>query len=190
MPRLILASTSPYRKALLARLRLPFEVAEPDFEELRGGIPPETLVRLNTMGKAVSVLRRHPEARIIASDQIAVHNGNIIGKPGNSRAAIAQLQRFSGRTVEFLTGIALCSDASEHFDIVSTRVCFRHLDDEEIETYVRLEQPLNCAGSFRSEGLGIALFKRIDGEDPTALIGLPLMRLSDWLRPLARAATL
>jgi len=185
--QLILASTSPYRKELLDRLHLPFQQIAPDFEEETGtSLSPEALVEHNTLGKAKSILARFPEAIVIASDQIALFKGQPIGKPGSEPAAIAQLTAFRGHAVDFLTGIALCSASQQEYDIVTTRVYFRKLSDNEIANYVRLEQPLDCAGSFKSEGLGIALFERIESDDPTALIGLPLIRLSDWLKPLAQ----
>ncbi len=182
---LILASTSPYRKALLQRLHLPFIQVAPDFaEQTVAADSIEALVEHNTVGKAQSVLEQYPDASVIASDQIALFEGEAVGKPGTARHAMAQLARFSGRAVDFLTGIAFCSACGQHFDIVTTRVHFRQLSEQEIADYVRIEQPLDCAGSFKSESLGIALFSRIESNDPTALIGLPLIRLSEWLKPL------
>ncbi len=184
---LILASTSTYRKVLLERLHLPFKQVTPTFMEATGaGLSPRALVKHNTLGKAQSVLDRYPDARVIASDQIAFFEDNHIGKPGNETAAIEQLMRFRGHSVDFLTGIALCTQSSQQFDIITTRVHFRDLSDNDIMNYVRLEQPLDCAGSFKSEGLGITLFEHIESDDLTALIGLPLIRLSEWLRPLAQ----
>jgi len=185
--QLILASTSPYRKALLERLQLSFKQIGPNFKEETGtGLAPEALVEHNTLGKAQSILRQFPEASVIASDQIALFEGQPIGNPGSESAAIAQLTSFRGHAVDFLTGIAFCSASQQQFDIVTTRVYFRDLSDNDIATYVRLEQPLDCAGSFKSEGLGITLLERIESKDPTALIGLPLIRLSDWLQPLSQ----
>jgi len=183
--RLILASTSPYRKALLSRLQLPFEQMAPDFEEARAdSMGPEALVRFNTLGKANNILRQRPDASVIASDQIAVCGDAVLGKPGDFDTACKQLRRTSGKTVTFLAGVAVLTSASERFDIIPFHVVFRQLNDAEIRTYVEAEQPLDCAGSFKSEGLGISLFERMAGEDPTALIGLPLIRLSQWLKPL------
>lgn len=185
MKSLILASTSPYRRELLERLQLPFTQLRPDFDELQPGtMPPEALVRHNTLGKARALFDARPEARIIASDQLAVCDALVLGKPGSAARAVEQLAMLSGRSVEFLTGLALVDDEQERFEIVPFTVNFRELEREEIETYVRREAPLDCAGSFKSEGLGIALFESMRGEDPTALIGLPLIRLSEWLRPL------
>jgi len=183
--RLILASTSPYKKELLSRLRLPFEQVSPDFEEGQpGSMAPEQLVRFNTLGKAGNILARYPDATVIASDQLAVCDELVLGKPGNIEKACEQLHLLSGRTVNFLTGLALISARTEHIEIIPFQVCFRALNDAEIRTYVETEQPLDCAGSFKSEGLGISLFEKMHGDDPTALIGLPLIRLSQWLEPL------
>jgi len=187
--RLILASTSTYRRELLARLRLPFEQVAPDFTEAPVGFMPTTeLVHFNTLGKARSVLARNPGSVVIASDQLAVCGQLTLGKPGNVQAACEQLRLASGQCVEFLTGLALMAADRELFDIIEFRVFFRHLTDHEIEAYVNLEQPVECAGSFKSEGLGICLFERMQGEDPTALMGLPLIRLSQWLRPLEQSS--
>jgi len=183
--RLILASTSNYRRELLARLRLPFEHSAPDFAEAPvGSMPTAALVRFNTLGKASSVLAKHPGAVVIASDQLAVCGQLTLGKPGDVQAACEQLRLVSGRSVEFLTGLTLMTADKTLFDLIPFRVFFRHLTDDEIQTYVKIEQPLDCAGSFKSEGLGISLFERMAGDDPTALIGLPLIRLSQWLKPL------
>lgn len=183
--RFILASTSPYRRILLERLHIPFEVCHPDFKESKpGSMPPEELVRYNTLGKAASIADKFPDATIIASDQIAVCGKTILGKPGNHDAACRQLQQLSGKSVNFLTGVALGGDGEEHYETVPFRVHFRLLTADDIEAYVRTEQPYDCAGSFKSEGLGICLFERMEGDDPTALMGLPLITLSCWLRPL------
>jgi len=147
---------------------------------------PENLVRFNTMGKANSILKLRPEATVIASDQVAVCGDTILPKPGDIETACEQLRLVSGQTVIFLTGLALLSEASEQFDMIPFQVCFRALKFAEIRTYIETEQPLDCAGSFKSEGLGISLFERMVGDDPTALIGLPLIRLSQWLKPLTR----
>jgi len=182
---LILASTSSYRRELLSRLRLPFEQHSPDFiEASAGSMPVEDLIRFNTLGKARSVLEQNPDSLVIASDQLAVCGQITLGKPGTVQAACEQLRLASGQCVKFLTGLTLTSTDRKLFEIIPFRVYFRHLTDEEISTYVELEQPLDCAGSFKSEGLGISLFERMEGDDPTALIGLPLIRLSQWLKPL------
>jgi 7-methyl-GTP pyrophosphatase len=185
---LILASTSPFRRQLLARLQLPFTVEAPDFAEAEAGaMPPHALVRHNTLGKARAVAVHHPDACIIASDQVAVCGDAVLGKPGNDEQACRQLAKLSGQTVEFLTGLAIMAPRSHFYETIPYRVMFRNLTMDEIRTYVKLEQPLACAGSFMAEGLGISLFERMEGEDPTALIGLPLIRLSSYLRPLRRA---
>jgi len=183
---LILASSSPYRKALLGRLRLPFETISPDFKEARtGSLAPQALVQHNTLGKAKSILDKYPQATVIASDQIAVCGDVVLEKPGDFETACQQLRLASGQSVIFLTGLTVVSAQSEQFEIIPFQVFFRELADEEIRTYVGTEKPLDCAGSFKSEGLGISLFERMRGDDPTALIGLPLIRLSQWLQPLA-----
>jgi len=183
--RIILASTSPYRRILLERLHIPFEVYPPGFEEAEpGSMPPEELVRHNTLGKAASVAGKFPDATIIASDQIAVCGNTVLGKPGTHDAACRQLQQLSGKSVNFLTGTALVENSEERYETVPFRVHFRQLNMDDIETYVRSEQPYDCAGSFKSEGLGICLFERMEGNDPTALMGLPLITLSGWLKPL------
>ena len=182
---LILASTSPFRRELLARLRLPFATADPAVDEtpLVGETPPASALRL-AEAKARAVASRHPDALIIGSDQVASLDGQVFGKPGNHSNARRQLQAMRGRRVDFFTGLCLLNAGSgtAHLRGVPTQVTFRDLADEEIENYLRQEQPYNCAGSARSEGLGIALIARIDGEDPNALIGLPLIALCDLLR--------
>jgi MAF protein len=189
MPRLILASTSPYRARLLKRLRIPFDVVAPEFREIQPGtMPVSELVRRNTLGKAHSVLHRRPRCTIIASDQLAVCGEKILGKPGTEARARKQLLQLSGKSVDFITGLAVLNEKEEHYDEIPFRVHFRRLSRIEIETYVRLERPLDCAGSFKSEGLGICLFERLEGEDPTALMGLPLIRLSHYLAPLRHLA--
>ncbi|MDQ6983059.1 MAG: Maf family protein [Mariprofundus sp.] len=183
--RLILASTSTYRRKLLNRLCLPFEQISPDFEEKQpGSMTPEKLVRFNTLGKAQSVLSIYPDATVIASDQIAVCDKLVLGKPGNIEKACNQLRMLSGRTVTFMTGLAVLSEHAVKYETIPFHVSFRQLADDDIRTYVGIEQPLDCTGSFKSEGLGICLFERLQGDDPTALIGLPLIRLSQWLEPL------
>ena len=183
---LILASTSPYRKALLERLRIPFRCIAPDFSELAASsIPPKELVRKNTLGKGRSVAHKYPGARVIASDQVAVFDQNILGKPGTAEAACRQLEMLSGKAVQFLTGLAIIHGSQEVYECVPYEVQFRNLSKVEIRRYIEMDQPLNCAGSFKAESLGISLFEHMRGDDPTALIGLPLIRLSHYLRPLA-----
>lgn len=179
-PPLVLASTSPYRRALLERLRLPFITAAPEVDERP--LPderPEALVERLARAKAQAVATRHPDALIIGSDQVACLDGEILGKPGNRAATIAQLERASGRALTFYTGVCLLhapSGESKAF-VEPFRVHFRSLTRSQIEGYVDREQPFDCAGGFKSEGLGIALFSRLEGDDPNALIGLPLIRL-------------
>ena len=178
--RLILASTSPFRRELLARLGLPFSTQAPDADESRqlGEDAPALVARLAEL-KARAVARHEPAALIIGSDQAAALESEIIGKPGDYERAAAQLQRASGRTVTFYTGLCLLDSASGQCQVIVEpfRVVFRLLTPAMIEGYLRREQPYHCAGSFKSEGLGIALFERLEGDDPTSLIGLPLIRL-------------
>lgn len=180
MPQLVLASTSPFRKQLLEKLGLDFVADAPDIDESRlKGETPEALVARLAEQKAIAVAERHPGSLIIGSDQIAVNNGEILGKPGNHDKAVAQLKAASGRRVTFLTGLCLYNSATEdsQVEVVPFGVVFRKLTDHQIENYLKAEQPYNCAGSFKSEALGIALFERLEGEDPNTLIGLPLIRL-------------
>lgn len=186
--RLVLASGSPYRRALLERLGLPFEQDPPAVDERidAGEAPADAVMRL-ARAKASSVLARHPGAIVIGSDQLAVRGDDILGKPLDPDRAAEQLTLSAGRDVEFLTGVCVLSAArpaepEEHMDI--TRVVFRPLTPEEIRRYVARDQPSDCAGGFRAEGLGIALFERIDSQDPTGLIGLPLIWLAQALRRL------
>jgi septum formation protein len=182
--RLVLASTSPYRKALLERLGLAFEVAAPQVEErpLNGEAPRDTALRLSGL-KAQAVRSAHRNALIIGSDQVAISEGRILDKPGDHATALRQLRALSGKTAEFHTAITLLDAASSHAQsrIVPCRVQFRTLDDARIESYLRREQPYDCAGSAKIEGLGIALVSRVDTEDPTSLIGLPLIALTEML---------
>ncbi len=188
--RLILASTSPFRRDLLARLALPFMAQAPEVDETRlpGETAPELVARLAER-KAAAVARQEPAALIIGSDQVAVLDGAIIGKPGDHQRAAAQLQQASGRTVVFHTGLCLLDSASGERQIAveEFRVVFRALTPAMIERYLRREQPYQCAGSFKSEGLGIALFERLEGADPTSLIGLPLIRLTRMLEAAGMA---
>ena len=186
VPRaLVLGSTSAYRRELLSRLRLPFDVEPPEVDETpRPGEAPESLARRLAAAKAAAVAARHPAAVVIGSDQVADLDGEPLGKPGNHANAVAQLRRMSGRTVVFQTALTvMCQDSGfvQH-DLAPVRVRFRALRDEEIEAYLRAEQPYDCAGSAKSEGLGIALLEAIDSDDPTALVGLPLIRTCRMLR--------
>lgn len=183
--KLVLASTSAYRRTLLERLSIPFTVARPDTDEspLPGETPAATAERL-AAEKARAVARDWPDALIIGSDQVAHMGNEIFGKPGTEARAIEQLQRMSGQTVVFHTALALLNTRSGHVQIegVPTSVRFRTLGDDEIRRYVAKERPLDCAGSAKSEGLGIALLDALSGDDPTALIGLPLIALCRMLR--------
>ncbi len=182
--RLILASTSPFRRELLARLGLPFSTQAPHADESpQPGEDALALVARLAELKARAVARHEPAALIIGSDQAAGLDGEIIGKPGDHGRAAAQLQRASGQTVTFYTGLCLLDSASgqRQTAVDVFRVIFRQLTPEMIESYLRREQPYHCAGSFKSEGLGIALFERLEGNDPTSLIGLPLIRLTRML---------
>lgn len=183
-PNLVLASTSPFRRALLERLGLPFRVDSPEVDEARHpGEPPHALVLRLAEAKARAVAPRHPGALVIGSDQVACIDDRVLGKPGGRPEAISQLERASGRTVEFLTGLCLFNTASGRAQtlVEPFRVHFRPLTRPRIEAYLDLEQPFKCAGSFKSEGLGITLFERLEGDDPNALIGLPLIRLVSLL---------
>jgi len=180
---LILASSSPYRRELLDRLGLDYSTVSPDIDESAlPGETPAALVERLAEQKARAVGESHP-GLIIGSDQVATVDDEILGKPGNHERAVAQLARLSGRQVTFHTGLCLL-DTVHHeaqVDVVPFTVQFRSLSAGQIERYLRTEQPYNCAGSFKSEGLGITLFEKMLGEDPTALIGLPLIRLTTML---------
>ena len=184
-PRLILASTSPYRRALLERLGLPFETMRPEVDESpQPGESPRRLVARLAAAKAAAAAGRFADGLAIGSDQVAECDGTVLGKPGGHATAVAQLRAVSGRTVEFLTGVCVRDLASgeQREDLAVTRVRFRTLDDAAIEHYLAREPAYDCAGSFKSEGLGITLVDAIDDDDPTALIGLPLVRLCRLLR--------
>jgi len=184
-PPLVLASTSPYRRALLGRLGLTFTTASPEVDETRiADEPAQALVTRLAEAKARAVAPAQPEALIIGSDQVAVIDGRVLGKPGNRETAIAQLERASGKTATFHTGLCLLNAATGRARTVNEpfRVHFRNLTPDQIAGYVDREKPYDCAGSFKSEGLGIALFARLDGDDPNALIGLPLIRLVELLQ--------
>ena len=185
-PRLILASSSSYRRALLARLGLPFEVMAPDLDEaaLAGETPPATALRL-AKAKAGAVAARAPGSVVIGSDQVATLDGVQIGKPGNHANALHQLQTMRGRRVVFHTALCVWDSrpgGEVQLDNIEAVVTFRDLPDAELDAYLRIEQPYDCAGSAKNEGLGIALLERIDSTDPTALTGLPLIALTSMLR--------
>ena len=182
---LVLGSTSVYRRELLQRLRLPFTVAAPAVDETPlPGEPPAQLAQRLALAKAHAVATLHPEAVVIGSDQVADLAGQPLGKPGDHARAMAQLQRMRGHTVVFHTAVAVVCHANgfAQTDLAPVRVRFRELSDAEIERYLRAEQPYDCAGSAKSEGLGISLLEAIDSDDPTALIGLPLIRTCRLLR--------
>ncbi|WP_111412381.1 Maf family protein [Billgrantia lactosivorans] len=185
MPRLVLASGSRWRRQLLDRLGLPYAWASPDIDETpRPGELPEALVHRLALAKASRVAEDHPDHLVVGSDQVAVFDGEILGKPGDEMTARAQLGRFSGHRVTFLTGLAVVDTRNARHWVCHERyaVVFRRLSDAEIARYVERERPLDSAGSFRMEGLGIALFERLEGDDPNTLIGLPLIRLCALLR--------
>lgn len=186
LPRpLILGSTSPYRRELLQRLRLPFEVVRPEVDETpHAGELPVALAQRLAMEKALAVARQHPKAVVIGSDQVADLDGEPLGKPGTHERAVAQLQRMRGHTVVFQTAVAVVCMESGFAEqaLAQVKVQFRQLSDAAIETYLRAEEPYDCAGSAKSEGLGIALLEQIDNQDPSALVGLPLIHTCRLLR--------
>jgi septum formation protein len=185
VPALILASLSPYRRELLARLGLPFEVVAPGVSEahLAGESPADRALRL-ALEKARAVSQRHPAAVVIGSDQVAASGEDVLDKPGDAARCRAQLASLSGKTARFYTAcVVLGASAGVHLAHVdTTTVLFRTLSADEIERYVARERPFDCAGGFKAEGLGVALFECIESQDPTALIGLPLIWLSGALR--------
>ena len=183
--RLVLGSTSRYRRELMQRLCIPFDVAAPDVDETpQDGESPHDLACRLALAKARAVAALHPDAVVIGSDQVADLGGEPLGKPGTHERAVAQLRRMRGRTVVFQTAVAVvCQNTGfAQTDLAAVRVVFRNLSDAEIETYLRTEQPYDCAGSAKSEGLGIALLESINNDDPTALVGLPLIRTCRMLR--------
>lgn len=184
MAPLILGSTSPYRRELLARLRLPFECVRPEVDEQpQAGEAPDALARRLARAKARAVASRAAGAWVIGSDQVATLDGRPLGKPGHREAAIAQLAAMSGRSVVFHTAVALACHGQPALQAEDrTEVRFRDLGADEIARYVDAEQPFDCAGSFRCEGLGISLFEAIRNDDPTALVGLPLIATARLLR--------
>jgi septum formation protein len=182
---LILGSSSPFRKELLQRLCLDYQTLSPDIDETRlVDETAEQMVKRLSLEKAQAIAAVVPNALIIGSDQCAVLEGKILGKPGNHANAMQQLQDSSGQCVQFLTGLCLYDSQTGEYqlDLVPYGVEFRNLNTDEIDRYLKNETPYNCAGSFKSEGLGMSLFKGFTGSDPTALIGLPLIRLTEMLR--------
>jgi septum formation protein len=183
--QLVLASTSRYRRALLERLGIPFSVADPGVaEEARPGEAPEGTARRLAEAKSLAVANRFRDALIIGCDQVAVANGEVLGKPGTHENAVRQLRSLSGREAVFYTAVCVhnTSDGASQFRLVPSRVTFRKLDDAAIDRYLAREQPYDCAGSAKAEGLGIALIAKMEGEDPSALVGLPLIALVDLLQ--------
>ena len=181
----ILASTSRYRRELLARLLLPFDVHPPEVDEtLLPDESPSALAERLALEKAVAVARRFPEAVVIGSDQVADLSGEPLGKPGDHDRATAQLRRMRGQTLVFQTAVAVVCQATgfSQRELAPVRVVFRNFSDAAIERYLLAERPYDCAGSAKSEGLGIALLDAIDSDDPTALVGLPLIRTANMLR--------
>jgi septum formation protein len=182
---LILGSTSPYRRELLERLRLPFEVQRPEVVETPlDGETPVALAQRLAMAKAQAVAQRFPQAIVIGSDQVADLHGEPLGKPGNHANAVKQLQRMRGQTVVFQTAVAVVCQATgfAQCELAQVKVVFRDFSDESLQHYLHTEQPYDCAGSAKSEGLGIVLLERIDNQDPTALVGLPLLLTCRLLR--------
>ena len=182
--KLILASTSPFRKAILDKLGIDFATASPETDEsaLENETPQQLVERLS-IAKAKAIADKTSDALVIGSDQVSVINGEIIGKPLTHENAIKQLQNASGKTVTFYTGLCLYNSATHRYqaDVVPFSVVFRQLTDQQIENYLRKEEPYNCAGSFKSEALGIVLFDKLKGDDPNTLMGLPLIRLVKML---------
>lgn len=182
---LILGSTSKYRRELLQRLRVPFDVVSPDVDETpHPHEAPRDLAMRLALAKAQAVAAQHPNAVVIGSDQVADLNGEPLGKPGTHERAVLQLQKMRGQTVVFQTAVSVVCQASRFVqtELAQIKVHFRDLSDAEIEAYLRAEEPYDCAGSAKSEGLGIALLDAIDNDDPTALIGLPMIRTARLLR--------
>ena len=182
---LVLGSTSPYRRELLTRLRIPFSVTSPEVDETpQAGESPRDLALRLALAKAQAVAVLHPEAVVIGSDQVADLDGQPLGKPGEHAKAVAQLQRMRGQVVIFQTAVSVVCLANgfEDTQLAAVKVKFRDLSDAEIEAYLRAEEPYDCAGSAKSEGLGIALLESIDNDDPTALVGLPLIRTCQMIR--------
>ena len=179
-PKLILGSSSPFRKMLLERLMLPFETANPNIDEsAHAGETPIELVERLAIEKAQAVAKNHSDSLIIGSDQVALHGNDVVGKPHTHQRAVEQLRSASGKKITLYTGLALLNSDSGNIqsEVIPFTVHFKKLSEQVIESYLRKEKPYNCAGSVKSEGLGVALMERFDGDDPNALIGLPLIRL-------------
>lgn len=182
--KLILASTSPFRKAILDKLGIDFDTASPETDETAlTNESPQQLVERLSIAKAKAIADKVNDALVIGSDQVSVINGEIIGKPHTHENAVKQLQDASGKTVTFYTGLCLYNSITQQYqsEVVPFNVVFRDLDDQLIENYLRKEKPYNCAGSFKSEALGIVLFEKLEGDDPNTLMGLPLIRLVKML---------
>ncbi|MDD4911997.1 MAG: Maf family nucleotide pyrophosphatase [Sideroxydans sp.] len=181
---IVLASTSIYRKQLLSTLQIPFEIAAPDVDEtpLQGESAAQTSLRLSRL-KAEVIGQQYPDALIIGSDQVALLEGKQLGKPLTHDNAVLQLRAMRGKTIDFYTALTLFNSrtGNSQSELATTKVTFRNSSDDEIERYLRKEQPYHCAGSAKCEGLGIALISKIEGDDPNALIGLPLIILVDML---------
>jgi len=184
MKTIVLGSTSPFRKSLLEKFNLPFETAKPNIDESPlENETPQALVERLSVEKAKAVANEFPDALIIGSDQVAVCEGEILGKPHTHENAIKQLTKFSNKKIEFLTGLTVYDSGTgeTHSVVEPFNVHFKSLSASAIDNYLRAETPYNCAGSFKSEGLGICLFEKLEGDDPNSLIGLPLIRLSELL---------
>ena len=185
MTQLVLASTSVFRKTLLQKLGLRFECTAPNVDETAlSGESAQQLVQRLALAKAQAVAKQYPQALIIGSDQVALQDQTIIGKPLTHKRAVAQLQHASGRSVTFYTGLCLYNAPTNTHETLCEpfKVHFRSLSDTQIERYLQAEQPYQCAGSFKSEGMGISLFRKLEGDDPNALVGLPLIRLVELLQ--------
>jgi MAF protein len=185
MKTLVLGSTSPFRKSILEKLNLPFECAKPNIDETAiAGETPQALVERLAVEKAKAVYEEYPNALIIGSDQVAVCEGEILGKPHNFENGVKQLTKFSGKSITFYTGLCVYDSVNDKpISLVEPfTVHFNQLSQAEIQSYLKAEQPYNCAGSFKSEGLGICLFKKLEGDDPNTLIGLPLIKLIEILK--------
>ena len=185
MKTLVLGSTSPFRKTILEKLKLPFYCAKPNIDESeQQGESPQALVERLAIEKAMAVTLEYPDALIIGSDQVAVCEGEILGKPHNFENGVIQLSKFSGKSITFYTGLSVYnSKTNKALSVVEPfTVHFNVLSQEEISNYLKAEQPYNCAGSFKSEGLGICLFNKLEGDDPNTLVGLPLIQLVSLLK--------
>ncbi len=183
-PQVILASSSPFRQELLQRLRIPFKAISPDVDEsIRMNEGPVAFVRRLAEAKAAAIAHTHRDAIVIGSDQCTWLNGEILGKPGNHEKALQQLKQAQGQEVVFYTGLCVLQVSQDfnQVDCIEFKVGFRDLTDSQLDHYLRVEEPYNCAGSFKSEAYGISLFSYMNGDDPTALIGLPLIRLTAML---------